>query len=93
MLDGATERFNRIKRYISMEALTTESWSIPCKGIDNNPTLGVRNHCMTLKPEDVHLIFEPIILSVIKLINEQIAATGVPIHGILLLVVSAKTST
>ncbi|KAK9770107.1 putative RING-type domain-containing protein [Seiridium cardinale] len=85
ILEEATETFcDMIKRQFAMAALPNSTYTVRCNGIATNPALGVRAGRMVLRAVDVHVIFEPVILQVIKLINEQIAATAVPVHGILL---------
>ncbi|KAK6083953.1 Chaperone protein DnaK [Seiridium cupressi] len=85
ILEEATETFcDMIKRQFAMAALPNNTYTVRCNGIATNPALGVRAGRMILRAVDVHVIFEPVILQVIKLINEQIAATAVPVHGILL---------
>lgn len=53
-------------------------------GLANNKALGISRGRFALKASDLQKIFEPVVLEVIKLAKEQIAASGLPIRAILL---------
>lgn len=62
-----------------------EQFSMPMSGLGRNPTLGInRRGRLSLRAEELHMLFEPEILRTIQLVKEQIALTSVPIRKILL---------
>ena len=61
-----------------------ESFVIPVGGLANNMALGIARGRYALKGSDLNTIFEPVVLQVIKLIEDQISASGAPVKAILL---------
>ncbi|KAI6080351.1 hypothetical protein F4821DRAFT_273888 [Hypoxylon rubiginosum] len=87
LLHDAVEYFERrTKKVFNMGSLTQhEQFSMPMSGLGRNPTLGInRRGRLSLRAEELHMLFEPEILRTIQLVKEQIALTSVPIRKILL---------
>ncbi|KAI0174489.1 hypothetical protein BJ166DRAFT_493009 [Pestalotiopsis sp. NC0098] len=83
--EAAMVGFSRsTKRQLSMADLANGMFTVPCPGLENNAAIGIRRGRLNIKGTDMHLIFEPVISQVLKLVNDQIAATGGIVHKILL---------
>lgn len=67
-----------------MQAPPNEIYHIPVGGLPNNRELGVNRGKFALKATDLQVIFEPVILQIIQLVRDQIAATRVPVRAVLL---------
>jgi Ethanolamine utilization protein EutJ (predicted chaperonin) len=63
---------------------TSEGYTITVAGLANNERLGIRRGRLTIKPAEMHAIFEPVIEKIIELVRGQIRATNKPIRAILL---------
>ena len=73
------------KRRFNTASIATGSYTLPVIGMPRNRELGVRTRGhFTLKGTDLHMIFEPVVLQVIRLVQEQIIASNVPIRTIML---------
>lgn len=59
-------------------------YTIPVPGLADNPSLGLRRGKFTIKPAEMHAIFEPIIPKIIGLVQGQIRDSGKNIRAILL---------
>ncbi|KAI1858823.1 uncharacterized protein JN550_012385 [Neoarthrinium moseri] len=80
----AQERLNSlIKRQFAMSSLPHGSWTFPC-ALATNKELGIRAGCMTVKATDIYIIYESVITQIVKLVNDQIGATDVPVYAIIL---------
>lgn len=53
-----------------------QGYVIPVPGLANNAELNIRRGKVTLSPQEMYEIFEPVILKVIKYVQGQIAACG-----------------
>ncbi|KAF4339987.1 hsp70 [Fusarium beomiforme] len=53
-------------------------------GLANNKSLGISRGRFALKASDVKNIFEPVVQEVIRLVKDQVTASSVPVHAILL---------
>ncbi|ETS77946.1 hypothetical protein PFICI_10008 [Pestalotiopsis fici W106-1] len=85
IFDKAMDIFSqRIKRQFTMASLPNGNFSVPVEGLPDNRDAGIRRGRMTIRATDMHVIFEEVVLKVIQLINEQIAATGGTVDKILL---------
>ncbi|KAL2869219.1 Hsp70 family protein [Aspergillus lucknowensis] len=87
VLTEAMERFDSvIKKQYSPTLDGTQGYVIPVPGLANNAQLGVRRGKVTIAPEEMHTIFEPVILKVIRYVQDQIAAceSEVSIKAVLL---------
>ncbi|KAI9374735.1 hypothetical protein BJX61DRAFT_264991 [Aspergillus egyptiacus] len=87
VLAEANERFDSvIKKQYSPTMDGDQGYIIPVPGLANNANLNVRRGKVTIKPEEMHFIFEPLILKVIKYVQDQIAACGdeITIRAVLL---------
>ncbi|KAI0835970.1 hypothetical protein F5Y06DRAFT_288785 [Hypoxylon sp. FL0890] len=87
VLYRAVEHFERdTKRRFNMDSLTqSEPFFIPVRGLNANNDLRVnRRGQFALRPEELHMFFEPDILKIIQLVREQIAMSDVRIRKILL---------
>lgn len=81
----AMEKFEKtIKRQFTMNAPPDETYSIPVPGLSNNKELGISRGRFALKASDLQVIFEPVIQKVIKLVQDQITSSNVPIRAVLL---------
>ena len=81
----AMEKFEKtIKRQFTMNAPPDETYSIPVPGLANNKELGISRGRFALKASDLQVIFEPVIQKVIKLVQDQISSSNVPIRAVLL---------
>lgn len=81
----AMEKFEKtIKRQFTMNAPPDETYSIPVPGLANNKELGISRGRFALKASDLQVIFEPVIQKVIKLVQDQITSSNVPIRAVLL---------
>ncbi|KAL4946804.1 hypothetical protein BDV06DRAFT_229684 [Aspergillus oleicola] len=77
VLQEAMERFDSvIKKQYSPTIDGTAGYTIPVPGLANNSDLNIRRGKVTIAPEGMHFIFEPVILKVIKYVQDQIAACG-----------------
>ncbi|KAL4758710.1 Hsp70 family protein [Aspergillus foveolatus] len=77
VLQEAVERFDSIvKKQYSPTIDGTSGYVIPVPGLSNNSALNVRRGKITISPEEMHFIFEPLILKVIKYVQDQISACG-----------------
>ncbi|KAL4960816.1 Hsp70 family protein [Aspergillus stella-maris] len=77
VLQEAMERFDSvIKKQYSPTIDGNAGYTIPVPGLANNSALNIRRGKVTIAPEDMHFIFEPVILKVIKYVQDQIAACG-----------------
>ncbi|KAJ0418508.1 hypothetical protein BJY00DRAFT_177645 [Aspergillus carlsbadensis] len=75
VLPEAMERFDSvIKKQYSPTLDGNQGYVIPVPGLANNPHLNVRRGKVTVTPEEMHFIFEPVILKVIRYVQDQIAA-------------------
>lgn len=85
VLAEAMERFEKtIKRQFTMNAPPDETYTIPVGGLANNKALGISRGRYALKASDLATIFEPVVQEVIKLVQEQIKTSNVPIRAVLL---------
>ncbi|KAL4886656.1 hypothetical protein BJY04DRAFT_178102 [Aspergillus karnatakaensis] len=86
VLQEAMERFDSVtKKQYSPTIDGNQGYVIPVPGLSNNAQLGVRRGKITVTPEEMHFIFEPVILKVIKYVQDQIAACqGTEIRAVLL---------
>ncbi|XXH01548.1 hypothetical protein Hte_007908 [Hypoxylon texense] len=67
------------------EGTEHESLSVPMNGLARDEELGINGRGrLKLRPEELHMLFEPEILKVIQLVKEQIDLASVPIRKILL---------
>ncbi|KAL4813417.1 hypothetical protein BDW67DRAFT_177860 [Aspergillus spinulosporus] len=77
VLQEAVERFDSyVKKQYSPTIDGTSGYVIPVPGLPNNSALNVRRGKVTVSPEEMHFIFEPLILKVIKYVQDQISACG-----------------
>lgn len=67
-----------------MAALPNDTFQIPVAGLANNKSLGIQRGRLLLKAMDLQMIFEPVILQIIQLVQEQIASSRVGIRAVLL---------
>ena len=67
-----------------MAALPNDTFQIPVAGLANNKGLGIQRGRLLLKAMDLQMIFEPVILQIIQLVQEQIAGSRVGIRAVLL---------
>ncbi|KAM0330861.1 hypothetical protein ACHAQA_003816 [Verticillium albo-atrum] len=74
----------KIKRQFTLQAGPNETFIVPVGGLANNKELGISRGRFSLKVSDLQTIFEPVILECIKLVSDQIAASGVPVSAVLL---------
>jgi hypothetical protein len=75
VLPEAMERFDSvIKKQYSPTLDGNQGYVIPVPGLANNPHLNVRRGKVTVTPEEMHFIFEPVILKVIRYVQDQITA-------------------
>lgn len=74
----------KVKRQFAYTADPNDTYTIPVGGLPNNKALGVSRGRFALKASDLSVIFEPVILEVIRLVKEQITTSGVPINAVLL---------
>ncbi|GJN84979.1 hypothetical protein PLIIFM63780_008543 [Purpureocillium lilacinum] len=85
VLAEALEAFEKkVKRQYTLGADPDDSFVIPVGGLANNKALGIARGRYALKGSDLNTIFEPVVLQVIKLIEDQISASGAPVKAILL---------
>ena len=85
VLAEAMEQFEKkVKRQFNLAAQPDDTYMIPVAGLPNNKELGITRGRFALKASDVRTIFEPVVLEVIKLVKDQISASGVPIKAVLL---------
>ncbi|KAI1759127.1 hypothetical protein GGR53DRAFT_471636 [Hypoxylon sp. FL1150] len=87
LLHDAVEYFERrTKKAFNMGSITHhERFSIPVGGLGRNTALGInRIGRLSLRAEELHMLFEPEIVRTIQLVKEQISLTSVPIRKILL---------
>lgn len=85
VLAEAMEVFEKkVKRQYAFTAAPDETYTIPVGGLPNNKALGVSRGRFALKASDLQTIFEPVVLEVIRLVNDQITASAVPIKAVLL---------
>ncbi|KAJ6441863.1 Hsp70 family chaperone [Purpureocillium lavendulum] len=85
VLAEAMEVFEKkVKRQFTLGANHDDSFMIPVGGLANNNALGISRGRYSLKASDLHTIFEPVVLEVIKLIKDQISASPSPTKAILL---------
>ncbi|RDW70452.1 Hsp70 family protein [Aspergillus mulundensis] len=89
VLQEAVERFESIvKKQYSPTIDGGNGYIIPVPGLSNNSTLNIRRGKITIAPAEMHFIFEPLILKVIKYVQDQIAACsgidGISIRAVLL---------
>ncbi|RYP13980.1 hypothetical protein DL765_006646 [Monosporascus sp. GIB2] len=82
----ALDHFERdTKRKFSTRSIPHDTFSIPVPGVGRNREVGVPvAGRLVLKATELHMIFEPIVLQVIRLVKEQINVSGVPIAKIML---------
>ncbi|KAF9878787.1 hypothetical protein CkaCkLH20_03687 [Colletotrichum karsti] len=81
----AMEQFEKkVKRQFTLGASQDETYTIPVGGLNNNKELGINRGRFGLKASDLQTIFEPVVLECIKLVKDQIAASGVTISAVLL---------
>lgn len=81
----AIERFDKtVKRQFTMSAAADDTYTIPVGGLANNKTLGISRGRYQLKSGDLLTIFEPVIQEVIRLVQDQISSSTVPIRAVLL---------
>ncbi|KAL4988050.1 hypothetical protein BDW68DRAFT_197008 [Aspergillus falconensis] len=77
VLQEAVERFDSIiKKQYSPTIDGTSGYVIPVPGLSNNSALNIRRGKIIISPEEMHFIFEPLILKVIKYVQDQISACG-----------------
>ncbi|KAL4907139.1 hypothetical protein BDW74DRAFT_166661 [Aspergillus multicolor] len=75
VLQEAVERFDSIvKKQYSPTIDGGAGYVIPVPGMANNSSLNIRRGKITISPSEMHFIFEPLILKVIKYVQDQIAA-------------------
>ncbi|KAF9762171.1 hypothetical protein IL306_003548 [Fusarium sp. DS 682] len=74
----------KVKRQFALAVGPDETYNIPVAGLANNKSLGISRGRFALKASDVKTIFEPVVQEVIRLVKDQITASSVPIHAILL---------
>jgi molecular chaperone DnaK (HSP70) len=85
VLAEAMEQFEKkVKRQFNLAAQPDDSYMIPVAGLANNKEIGISRGRFALKASDVRTIFEPVVQEVIKLVKDQISASGVPITAVLL---------
>ena len=82
VLEEATKRFETIKR--SFRGTEGEEFQIPVPGLPDNSLLGVRRGRYCLKGDAVKKIFDPVVKEIIRLVQQQIQATGTDVKAILL---------
>ncbi|RYP42660.1 hypothetical protein DL767_000029 [Monosporascus sp. MG133] len=82
----ALDHFERdTKRKFSTRSIPHDTFAIPVPGVGRNREVGVPvTGRLVLKAKELHIIFEPIVLQVIRLVKEQVNASGVPIAKIIL---------
>jgi hypothetical protein len=79
------DRFEKtVKRQFSITAGPEDAFTIPVGGLANNRELGISRGRFALKATDLQTIFEPVVLEVIKLIRQQMAASKVEVRAVLL---------
>lgn len=66
----------QIKKQYSPTIDGNQGYVIPVPGLANNAELNIRRGKVTLSPQEMYEIFEPVILKVIKYVQDQIAACG-----------------
>ncbi|KAL0941392.1 hsp70-like protein [Colletotrichum truncatum] len=74
----------QVKRQFALGAAPDETYTIPVGGLNNNKELGINRGRFSLKASDLQTIFEPVVLECIKLVKDQITASGVPVQAVLL---------
>ncbi|PMD40386.1 actin-like ATPase domain-containing protein [Hyaloscypha variabilis F] len=79
VLAEAMERFDSV-----FSTSSDLGYTIPVPGLNNNEQLGVRRGRFNIKAAEVKGIFDPIVDKIIKLVNDQIRATSMPIRAVLL---------
>ncbi|UNI19937.1 hypothetical protein JDV02_006079 [Purpureocillium takamizusanense] len=86
VLSEAVEAFERkIKRQFTLGTDPNDSFAVPVGGMANNKALGIARGRYAMKASDLSIIFEPVVLEVIKLIKDQIFASGAaPVKAVLL---------
>lgn len=66
----------QIKKQYSPTIDGNQGYVIPVPGLANNAELNIRRGKVTLSPQEMYEIFEPVILKIIKYVQDQIAACG-----------------
>jgi molecular chaperone DnaK (HSP70) len=75
---------NKVKRQFALNVGPDETYNIPVAGLANNKSIGISRGRFALKASDVKKIFEPVVLEVIRLVEDQITASNVSVQAILL---------
>ncbi|EJT70088.1 hypothetical protein GGTG_12261 [Gaeumannomyces tritici R3-111a-1] len=85
LLSEAMDKFEKtVKRQFSITASPDDTFAIPVGGLANNRELGISRGRYSLKATDLQTIFEPVVLEVIKLVRQQMAASKVDVRAVLL---------
>ncbi|KAL8377885.1 hypothetical protein RB595_008528 [Gaeumannomyces hyphopodioides] len=85
LLGEAMDRFEKtVKRQFSITASPDDTFAIPVGGLANDRELGISRGRFSLKATDLQTIFEPVVLEVIKLVRQQMAASKVDVRAVLL---------
>jgi hypothetical protein len=85
VLAEAMDRFEKtVKRQFTIAAPLDETYMIPVGGLANNAELGIKRGRYALKAADLQVIFEPVVMEVIRLVKDQIATSKVSINAVLL---------
>ncbi|KAI0475390.1 hypothetical protein GGR56DRAFT_645823 [Xylariaceae sp. FL0804] len=87
VLHNALDTFeNDTKRKFTLGSLArAENYSIPVRGLRLNQLAGItRNGRFTLKASEVHMLFEPDVLRIIQLVEEQIALCPLRVRAVIL---------
>ncbi|KAK3683355.1 hypothetical protein B0T22DRAFT_246203 [Podospora appendiculata] len=85
VLSEAMEKFEKtVKRQFTLSTPPDETYTIPVGGLANNKELGISRGRYSLKASDLQMIFEPVVQEVIKLVQDQISSSAVPIRAVLL---------
>lgn len=67
-----------------MAALPNDTFQIPVAGLANNKALGIQRGRLLLKAKDLQIIFEPVILQIVQLVQDQIKSSRVSVRAVLL---------
>ncbi|KAI1372164.1 hypothetical protein F4677DRAFT_463469 [Hypoxylon crocopeplum] len=87
ILNDALEHFeSNTKRRFTMNALACDqSFAVPVRGLGYNAELGIHKAGrLSLRSDELHMLFEPDVLRIIQLVKEQIALANVKIQKILM---------
>lgn len=60
------------------------NFTIPVNGMTNNRELGIRNGRLNLRAFEIHAMFEPYVLKIVRLVKDQIGSAKVPIDAVVL---------